>query len=318
MFLKLYQNGYLEEKETVQPFCDKEGHKAFLADRYVEGECSICHDLGARGDQCDKCGSLLDPLEPEPEEKADGAEEDTAAGDSRATGWLINPRCKLDGTTPIKKKTKHAYIRLDALKDKIVDWFSKASVDGKWSSNCIHITQSWIDKGLKPRGITRDLKWGTPIPIPGYENKVMYVWFDACIGYSSITKTAVGDDWVKWWKDPDNVRLYQFMGKDNVQFHAIIYPATQLGTGDNWTHVHHISTTEYLNYEKTKFSKSKGVGVFGSSAKETGVPADIWRYYLLSRRPETGDAEFMWNEFIDANNNDLLKNLGNFVNRVIK
>ncbi|KAK7532083.1 methionyl-tRNA synthetase [Phyllosticta citribraziliensis] len=316
IFLKLYKNGYLEEKTTVQPFCEK--HGSFLADRYVEGECSICHDPGARGDQCDKCGNLLDPLEPEPEAKAPtNADEPEPPGEVKATGFLINPRCKLDGAAPVKRETKHIYIRLDELKDKIIEWFNEASTEGKWSANCIHITQSWIDKGLKPRGITRDLKWGTAVPLPGFEEKVMYVWFDACIGYVSITATYT-DQWEKWWKNPDNVKLYQFMGKDNVQFHTIIFPGSQLGTGDNWTKVHHLSTTEYLNYEDTKFSKSKGIGVFGNNAKDTGIPSDVWRYYLLSRRPESGDAEFKWNEFIDANNNDLLKNLGNFVNRVVK
>ncbi|KAF2091157.1 methionyl-tRNA synthetase [Saccharata proteae CBS 121410] len=314
IFTKLYKNGYLEEKTTVQPYCEK--HGSFLADRFVEGECSICHDDGARGDQCDKCGNLLDPLEPEAEPAAPGDAAE-APGEAKATGYLINPRCKLDGAAPVKRETKHIYLRLDELKGEIVEWFNKASTEGKWSSNCIQITQSWIDKGLKPRGITRDLKWGTPVPLPGYENKVMYVWFDACIGYVSITANYT-DEWEKWWKNPDNVKLYQFMGKDNVQFHTIIFPGSQLGTKDKWTKVHHLSTTEYLNYEDTKFSKSKNIGVFGNSAKETGIPSDVWRYYLLSRRPETGDAEFKWNEFIDCNNNDLLKNLGNFVNRVVK
>ncbi|OMP83678.1 Methionine--tRNA ligase, cytoplasmic [Diplodia seriata] len=316
IFMKLHKNGYLEEKTTVQPYCEQ--HGSFLADRFVEGECSICGDPGARGDQCDKCGNLLDPLEPEPEAKAPASsDEPEPVGEAKATGYLINPRCKLDGAAPVKRETKHVYIRLDELKDRIVEWFKEASVDGKWSSNCIQITQSWIDKGLKPRGITRDLKWGTAVPLPGYEEKVMYVWFDACIGYVSITATYT-DEWEKWWRNPENVQLYQFMGKDNVQFHTIIFPGSQLGTGDKWTKIHHLSTTEYLNYEDTKFSKSKGVGVFGNNAKDTGIPSDVWRYYLLSRRPETSDSEFKWKDFIDANNNDLLKNLGNFVNRVIK
>ncbi|GKT47580.1 putative methionine--tRNA ligase, mitochondrial [Colletotrichum spaethianum] len=324
IFTKLWKNGFIEERETVQPFCPVETHQSFLADRFVEGVCSICAYDGARGDQCDKCGNLLDPLEPEPEANA-SAEDDVAA---KPTGFLIKPRCKLDGATPEKRKTKHLFLRLDALKDELVKWFKESSKKGAWSNNAEQITQAWIDKGLKPRGITRDLKWGVPIPThevgQEYAKKVFYVWFDACIGYVSITKNYTdGDDlagkkWEQWWKNPDDVKLYQFMGKDNVQFHTIIFPGSQLGTGENWTKLHKISTTEYLNYEGGKFSKSRGVGVFGNQVQQTGVPVDIWRYYLLSRRPETSDSEFMWQEMVDGNNNELLKNLGNFCQRVNK
>ncbi|GAB1320341.1 hypothetical protein MFIFM68171_10551 [Madurella fahalii] len=319
IFVRLWKNGFIEQRETTQAYCPT--HSSFLADRYVEGECSICHDLGARGDQCDACGNLLDPLEPDRD--ASGNQE------TKATGWLINPRCKLDGTTPERRQTKHLYLRLDALQDEIKAWL--ASAEKGWSANCVSITHSWLDQGLKPRGITRDLKWGVPIPTgldglsdEDYANKVFYVWFDACIGYPSITKTYTdagnsdGSNWEKWWKNPEDVSLYQFMGKDNVPFHTIIWPASQIGSRENWTKVKLVSTTEYLNYEGGKFSKSKGVGVFGNNARDTGIDADIWRYYLLSRRPETSDSEFKWEEFIDANNNDLLKNLGNLCQRVIK
>ncbi|AEO69094.1 edb41e73-3086-4df8-b2a1-34a6f1221f26 [Thermothielavioides terrestris] len=319
IFSRLWKNGFIEQRETTQAYCPT--HSSFLADRYVEGECSICHDKGARGDQCDACGNLLDPLEPDRD--ASGNQE------TKATGWLINPRCKLDGTTPERRQTKHLYLRLDALQEEIKPWL--ASVEKGWSANCVSITHSWLDQGLKPRGITRDLKWGVPIPTgldglsdEDYAQKVFYVWFDACIGYPSITKTFTdagnpdGTNWEKWWKNPDDVSLYQFMGKDNVPFHTIIFPASQIGTGENWTKVKHLSTTEYLNYEGGKFSKSKGVGVFGNNARDTGIDPDIWRYYLLSRRPETSDSEFKWEDFIDVNNNDLLKNLGNLCQRVIK
>jgi methionyl-tRNA synthetase len=291
IFNKLYKNGYLEEQTTIQPYC--ETHNSFLADRFVEGTCPLCQYEDARGDQCDKCGHLLDPLE------------------------LINPKCKLDGATPVPKETKHIYLLLDKLQPAEEEWFKKASKEGQWSSNGTQITQSWLKEGLHPRGITRDLKWGTPVPLEGYENKVMYVWFDACIGYVSITATYT-EDWEKWWRNPEHVKLYQFMGKDNVPFHTVVFPCSQIGTKDKWTMLNTISTTEYLNYEKGKFSKSRGVGVFGTNAKETGIPADVWRYYLLSHRPETGDSEFEWDGFIASNNNELLKNLGNFVNRVIK
>jgi len=281
----------LEERTTTQPYC--ETHKAYLADRFVEGECPLCGYVDARGDQCDKCGKLLDPLE------------------------LLKPRCKLDGATPIPKDTKHVFLLLDKLQAQVAEWNSKSSSEGAWSANGINITETWLKEGLKPRGITRDLKWGTPVPLPGYEDKVLYVWFDACIGYVSITANYT-NEWEKWWRNPENVKLYQFMGKDNVPFHTVIFPSSQIGTGDKWTMLHHLSTTEYLNYENGKFSKSRNIGVFGTNAKDTGIPPDVWRYYLLSRRPENGDAEFEWKAFIDTNNNELLKNLGNFVNRVIK
>jgi methionyl-tRNA synthetase len=291
IFTKLNKNGYLEEQTTTQPYC--ETHKSFLADRFVEGTCPLCSYEDARGDQCDKCGHLLDPLE------------------------LLKPRCKLDGATPVPRETKHVYLCLDKLQPAVEKWFQESSQAGNWSSNGVQITASWLKEGLRPRGITRDLKWGTAVPLEGYEDKVMYVWFDACIGYVSITATYT-DEWEKWWRNPDHVKLYQFMGKDNVPFHTVVFPCSQIGTGDKWTMLNTISTTEYLNYEKGKFSKSRNIGVFGNNAKDTGIPSDVWRYYLLSHRPETGDSEFEWDGFIASNNNELLKNLGNFVNRVIK
>ncbi|KAK6604793.1 methionyl-tRNA synthetase [Botrytis cinerea] len=281
IFMKLHKNGYLEERTTTQPYCEK--HQSFLADRFVEGTCPKCQYDDARGDQCDKCGSLLDALE------------------------LINPVCKVDGATPIPRETKHIFLLLDKAQPAIEEWFNKSSEEGGWPRM----------QGLQGRSITRDLKWGTPIPLPGYENKVLYVWFDACIGYPSITANYT-KDWELWWRDPENVKLYQFMGKDNVPFHTVIFPGSQLGTGDKWTKLNHLSTTEYLNYENGKFSKSRGVGVFGDTAKDTGVPPSVWRYYLLSNRPETADSQFEWANFIQLNNSVLLNNLGNFVNRVVK
>ncbi|QDS76269.1 hypothetical protein FKW77_001662 [Venturia effusa] len=292
IFTALNRNGYLEEKTTKQPFCEHPEHQAFLADRFVEGTCPICQYNDARGDQCDGCGGLLDPLQ------------------------LVNPRCKIDGTTPVPRDTKHTFLLLDKLQPEIDRWQQESSTKGKWSQNGINIAQSWIRTGLEPRGITRDLKWGTPVPLPGYEKKVMYVWFDACIGYVSIT-ACYSEEWEKWWRN-DDVELYQFMGKDNVPFHTVVFPGSQIGTGQKWTKLHHLSTTEYLNYEGGKFSKSRGVGVFGNNAQATGVPADIWRFYLLSHRPETSDSEFEWAAFISGNNDVLLKNLGNLVNRIVK
>ncbi|KAK4610265.1 putative methionine--tRNA ligase, cytoplasmic [Fulvia fulva] len=291
IFTKLHKNKFLEERTTVQPYCTK--HNGFLADRFVEGTCPLCNYEDARGDQCDKCGHLLDPLD------------------------LKNPRCKLDGETPEARETKHVFLLLDTLQEQVAAWSKKSNEKGVWSDNGINITNAWIKEGLKPRGITRDLKWGTAVPLQGYDDKVLYVWFDACIGYVSITANYT-DQWEKWWRNPDNVELYQFMGKDNVPFHTVVFPCSQLGTGDKWTMLNTLSTTEYLNYERGKFSKSRGVGVFGTSAKETGIAADVWRYFLLLRRPETSDTEFEWGGFIAANNNELVANFGNFVNRVLK
>ena len=302
IFCRLYRNGHCLEQSSLQPYCEK--HKSFLADRFIEGTCPKCGYADARGDQCDACGSVdYEPLD------------------------LKNARCKVDpDVAPIARETRHIHIRLDELQPKIEDWFKKASKVGAWSRNGRIITESWLRQGLKHRGITRDLKWGTPVPLDIFEkeedreiykDKVFYVWFDACIGYVSITANYT-EDWEKWWRAPENVQLYQFMGKDNVPFHTVIFPGTQIGTGQSWTKLHHLSTTEYLNYENGKFSKSRGIGVFGNNAKDTGVAADVWRYYLLKNRPETGDTQFEWKYFIDQNNTELLAKLGNFVNRVIK
>ncbi|KAI1178832.1 tRNA synthetases class I (M)-domain-containing protein [Nemania sp. FL0916] len=313
IFTKLWENGFIEERTSVQPYCPT--HHSFLADRFVEGICSICGYNDARGDQCDGCGNLLDPLEPVAEAN------DVVGHEAKGTGFLKSPRCKLDGTTPEARSTKHLYLRLDLLEDDVRKWFSSSSE--QWSSNCIAITQSWLAKGLESRSITRDLKWGG-LSDEAYENKVFYVWFDACIGYPSITKTYTdrddlsGNNWEKWWKNPKDVTLYQFMGKDNVPFHSIVFPASQLGTREDWTKVSRFSTSEYLNYEGGKFSKSRNIGVFGTAVKDTGIDTDVWRFYLLSRRPETSDAEFLWQDFIDINNNDLLKSLGNLCQRVLK
>ncbi|KAM9910153.1 hypothetical protein OXX69_004758 [Metschnikowia pulcherrima] len=297
IFMKLYDNGFLEEQTTEQLYC--EVHNAFLADRFVEGTCPKCGYEDARGDQCDKCGSLLNPLE------------------------LINPRCKLDNAKPVPKNSTHIYLKLNDLEPDLKKWVEEAAEKGAWSKNSKTITNSWLKQGLEPRGITRDLSWGTPVPLEKFKEKVLYVWFDATIGYVSITANLFKskndtDNWKKWWKNPENVDLYQFMGKDNVPFHTVVFPATLIGTRDKWTKLHHLNTTEYLQYEDGKFSKSRGVGVFGNNAKDTGISPSVWRYYLASVRPETSDSHFSWKEFVTKNNSELLANLGNLVNRLVK
>ncbi|KAF9581573.1 putative methionine--tRNA ligase, cytoplasmic protein rar1 [Lunasporangiospora selenospora] len=288
IFADLHKNGHLIEDSMLQLYCSQ-----YLADRFVEGTCPKCQYDDARGDQCDKCGTLLNATE------------------------LINPRCKLDGNRPVEKESRHLFLDLGKLQSKCEEWYEESSAKGKWSSNGKIITQSWFKEGLRQRCITRDLKWGTPVPLPGWEGKVFYVWFDAPIGYPSITATYT-KEWEKWWKNPNEVELFQFMGKDNVPFHSVIFPSSLIGTGEKWTLLNSLSTTEYLQYETGKFSKSRGVGIFGNNVQETGIPPSVWRYYLLSNRPEANDSQFLWKDFIARNNNELLANLGNFVNRVIK
>ncbi|KAI9591155.1 tRNA synthetases class I (M)-domain-containing protein [Syncephalis fuscata] len=291
IFKGLVKNEYTLIESMTQLYCEQ-CHR-FLADRYVEGTCPKCGYDDARGDQCDGCGQLLNAHE------------------------LIKPRCKLDGNAPVTRDSKHIFVDLPKLQPACEAFFKESSIKGNWTSNGRTITASWLNEGLKPRCITRDLKWGTPVPYEGMEDKVFYVWYDAPIGYPSITANYT-PDWEKWWKNPDEVKLYQFMGKDNVPFHTVIFPSCLMGTNDPWTLLHHLSTTEYLNYEDTKFSKSRNIGVFGDNAQETGVPPSVWRYYLLSSRPETNDSIFTWKEMIAKNNNELLANVGNFCNRVIR
>ena len=276
---------------TTQLYCEE--HHSFLADRFVEGECPTCGYMDARGDQCDMCGHLLGSLD------------------------LKHPRCKVDGSSPITKGTTHTFLELDKLQPEVETFFRETTEKGAWSSNGKSITSAWLKEGLKPRSITRGMKWGTKVPLPGYEDKVIHSWFDACIGYASITAQYT-DQWEQWWRNPEEVQLHQFIGKDNVVYHSVIFPASQIGTKDTWTRLHHLSITDYLTYEGGKFSKSRGIGVFGDPARKPAVPSDVWRYYLLSHRPETADSEFTWDSFVSSNNNVLLNNLGNFVSRVLK
>eukprot|EP00002_Diphylleia_rotans_P027590 TRINITY_DN5538_c0_g2_i1.p1 TRINITY_DN5538_c0_g2~~TRINITY_DN5538_c0_g2_i1.p1 ORF type:complete len:982 (-),score=213.44 TRINITY_DN5538_c0_g2_i1:237-3182(-) len=288
IFHKIHERSLLVEDTVEQLFCLK--CDKFLADRFVEGVCPHCSYEDARGDQCDKCGKLLNPTE------------------------LKLPRCSVDGTTPELRTSKHLFLDLPTLSAELEAWVNQSSTDGRWAPNSIQITKSWLRDGLKPRCITRDLKWGTPVPLEGYEKKVFYVWFDAPIGYISIT-ASLTDGWEEWWLNPKNVELVQFMGKDNIPFHTVIFPSSLIATGQPWTMLHHLSTTEYLNYEDGKFSKSRGTGVFGDHAKESGIPAEVWRYYLLVNRPESQDSVFSWTDLSAKLNAELLANLGNFINR---
>ena len=290
IFNKCDEAGLIREDTISQLYC--ESCERFLADRYVLGTCPYCGYTDARGDQCENCGKLLDPTD------------------------LIDPRCNTCGHTPVERETKHLYLDLPKVLPKLQAWMDEASVKGFWAKNALQMTKSWIRDGLKERCITRDLKWGIPVPKEGFEGKVFYVWFDAPIGYISITMTYT-KEWEKWWRNPEEVELFQFIGKDNIPFHTVIFPSSLLGTGEKWTLLHHMSSSEYLNYEDGKFSKSKGIGVFGTDAKDTGIPADVWRFYIFYNRPEKSDTLFTWKDFQEKVNSELLGNLGNFVNRTV-
>ena len=290
IFKQVDAAGYIREAEIEQLFCKHD--QRFLADRFVEGICPKCGSTGARGDQCDSCGTLLDPTD------------------------LVEPKCGVCGNTPVLRATKHLYIDLPKALPLLEQWMEEASERGFWARNAIQMTRSWIRDGLKERAITRDLKWGIPVPKAGYEDKVFYVWFDAPIGYISITANHT-PDWKSWWQNPAEVELFQFIGKDNIPFHTVIFPTTLLTTGIDWTMLHHMSSSEYLNYEGGKFSKSRGIGVFGNDVQETGIPADMWRFQIFYNRPEKADVLFTWKDFQEKVNGELIGNLSNLVNRTL-
>ena len=289
IFWKNDENSNIIPKTIEQLYCSQ--CNKFLADRFVTGICPKCHYDDARGDQCDNCGSLLSAID------------------------LIQAKCEICKSKPSIKTTDHLFLDLKKLQPQLEQWVNKSStIKDAWTNNSISITNNWIKEGLEPRCISRDLKWGTPVPKDGYQDKVFYVWFDAPIGYISITNEYT-TQWKQWWYNPEQVELVQFMGKDNVPFHCVIFPSSLLGTKEQWTLLNKISTTEYLNYENGKFSKSRNTGIFGDNAKNTSIPTAVWRYYLLATRPETSDSMFLWNDLQARNNNELLKKLGNFINR---
>ncbi|KAJ8672750.1 hypothetical protein QAD02_004010 [Eretmocerus hayati] len=289
MFLRIKDQGYVLENEIDQLLCEK--CDRFLADRFVEGTCPRCKYEDARGDQCDGCGNLVNATE------------------------LLNPRCKVCSSKPVIKASTQFFLDLPKAEEKLREW--AASVESGWSAVARAVAKPWLRDGLKPRCITRDLKWGIPVPLKDFEKKVFYVWFDAPIGYISITK-KYSKEYERWWKPNGvDVTLYQFMAKDNVPFHAIMFPACLLGIDQGHTLVKHIMAIEYLNYENTKFSKSRGIGVFGTDARDTGIPADVWRFYLAYIRPESMDSNFNWVDLATKNNSELLSNLGNFINRAL-
>ncbi|WP_179379200.1 methionine--tRNA ligase [Jannaschia marina] len=294
--------GLIDERTSEQVYSVADGR--FLPDRYIEGTCPNCGFEDARGDQCDNCGKLLDPTD------------------------LIEPRSTVSGATDLEvRETKHLFLRQSQLKDRLDQWID--SQEG-WPVLTTSIAKKWLHDGdgLQDRGITRDLDWGIPVrkgdaPWPGMEGKVFYVWFDAPIEYIAGTAEwadATGGDWERWWrtdKGADDVRYVQFMGKDNVPFHTLSFPATLLGSGEPWKTVDYLKSLNYLNYDGGQFSTSRGRGVFMDQALDV-LPSDYWRWWLLSRAPESSDTEFTWEAFQTDVNKDLADVLGNFVSRVTK
>ena len=270
----------------------------FIADRFVIGKCPnvTCSFEKATGDQCDKCGGTFEANE------------------------LLDPKCFVCSNGVETRDSEHLFMDLEKVDGQLKDYVSRTTSDksNMWTPNSVSITQGWFNTGLKARCITRDLKWGVPVPMTGFENKCFYVWFGAPIGYISITSCFLQKEWRDWWQPKENVELVQFMGKDNVPFHTILFPSFLIAANKQWNLMSSISTTEYLNYEDAKFSKRNGTGVFGGDVAQINIAVECWRYYLLSIRPETSDTQFQWSDFAQKINNDLLSNFGNLVNRVLK
>ena len=287
-FRRLYEEGKFIEKESEQYYDVEAG--TFLADRYIVGTCPKCGAEGAYGDQCEKCGSTLSPDE------------------------LLNPKSALSGSEPVKKKTRHWYLPLDRYEPWLKEWI----LDGhkEWKTNVYGQCKSWIDGGLQPRAVSRDLDWGVPVPVEGAEGKVLYVWFDAPIGYISNTKELLPDSWEKWWKSEDT-KLVHFIGKDNIVFHCIVFPSMLKAYGD-FILPDNVPANEFLNLEGDKISTSRNWAVWLQEyLQEFPGQEDVLRYVLCANAPETKDNDFTWKDFQARNNNELVAVLGNFVNRAV-
>ncbi|MCM1294846.1 MAG: methionine--tRNA ligase [Muribaculaceae bacterium] len=288
-FRRLYDKGEFIEKTSMQLYDEKAGQ--FLADRYVTGECPHCHAQGAYGDQCEKCGSSLNATD------------------------LINPRSAITGNIPVMRETKHWYLPLDRWENALREWILEGHKE--WKTNVYGQCKSWLDLGLQPRAVSRDLDWGVPVPVEGADGKVLYVWFDAPIGYISNTKELYPDSWEKWWKDPET-RVINFIGKDNIVFHCIVFPAMLMAYGDGYQLPDNVPANEFLNLEGNKISTSKNWAVWlHEYLRDFPGKQDVLRYVLTANAPETKDNDFTWRDFQTRNNSELVAILGNFVNRVI-
>lgn len=295
IFEQLDKNGFIEERIMKQVYSVDD--EMFLADRYITGTCPHCGYEKARGDQCENCTKVLEPTD------------------------LINARSTISGSTNLEvRETKHLFLNLPKIEQKLTEWLK--TKEAFWPDVAYSIAKKWLKEGLQPRCITRDLKWGFPVNKAGYEGKVFYVWFDAPIGYIGITKQWSDEkpnerNWKDWWLNAKDVRYVEFMGKDNVPYHSITFPATLLGTGEDWTKVDFLKGFSYLTFEGGKFSKSEHRGVFAEDAVKE-FPADYWRYWLMANAPEASDSSFTFESFVGTINKDLNGVLGNFAQRVMK
>ena len=301
LFRTLHEHGFIFEQTMLGAFSSRTGNT--LPDRYIEGTCPICGFTHARGDQCDNCGNQLDPID------------------------LIDPRSKIDGTTPEFRETNHLFLDLPAFRDQLIEWIESK---GYWRPNVRNFSLE-LAREIKPRPITRDLDWGVRVPVPGYEedpNKRIYVWIDAVVGYLSAAvewaeSRGAPDAWRDWWQDPEARHVY-FMGKDNIVFHTIIWPAEligygtggELGAGRTLTLPDNVAACEFLTMERQQFSASRGVGIYVKDFLER-YDADALRYYLIAAGPETHDTDFTWTEFVRRNNDELVATWGNLVNRTL-
>jgi methionyl-tRNA synthetase len=290
-FLKIYENGYIFPEETELPYCPKD--ERYLPDRFIEGTCPYCGYKNARGDQCEQCGRLLEPTK------------------------LIDSHCAICKSKPILRKTKHWYFDLPEFSEPLRKFIE---TNEQLPENARNFSLNVIKEGLKPRAVTRDNKWGIPAPFPGAENKTIYVWLEAVLGYVSATieyfkNLGEEERWKEYWLDKDAKTLY-FIGKDNIPFHTIILPALLLATKEGYNLPWNVSSTEFLQFQGLKFSKSQRIGIWIDEALQL-FPADYWRYYLLSSRPETKDTNFSWEQFKEKINADLNDTLGNFIHRTI-
>lgn len=288
-FTRLYENGQFIEKESMQLYDAEAGQ--FLADRYVTGECPHCHNPKAYGDQCEACGTSLNATD------------------------LIDPHSAITGSVPELRPTRHWYLPLDRWEPALREWILEGHKE--WKSNVYGQCKSWLDMGLQPRAVSRDLSWGVPVPVEGAEGKVLYVWFDAPIGYISNTKELYPDSWETWWKDPET-RIINFIGKDNIVFHCIVFPAMLMAYGDNFQLPDNVPANEFLNLEGDKISTSRNWAVWlHEYLADFPGKQDVLRYVLTANAPETKDNDFTWRDFQARNNNELVAILGNFINRVI-
>ena len=288
-FRRLYEKGEFIEQTSQQLYDEKANQ--FLADRYVTGECPHCHNPKAYGDQCEVCGTSLNATD------------------------LINPVSAITGNTPVLRETKHWYLPLDKWEPALREWILEGHKE--WKTNVYGQCKSWLDLGLQPRAVSRDLDWGVPVPVEGAEGKVLYVWFDAPIGYISNTKELYPDSWETWWKDPET-RIINFIGKDNIVFHCIVFPAMLMAYGDNYQLPDNVPANEFLNLEGDKISTSRNWAVWlHEYLQDFPGKQDVLRYVLTANAPETKYNDFTWADFQTRNNSELVAILGNFVNRAV-